>query len=383
MRARKKPEPYSNGDCRLGRRGARYVVEFPDAGTRKRVRLKAGISYDQAKAEVDRFAEARRAVKKQQQSHTIGDLWTMWLADRAGDGFSNDIYNANWVSLKPVFAHRAPHLLKKDDWRAYARARFELGRSSWTVNTELSRLKACLQWAVDNKHLSEMTVWWIPSRGKPRSRVLTLEEARRLLESAAEHSDPHIYLFIVLALSTAARHTAILDLTWDRVNFQTGEVTYDTSEPVEPMSKSWRKGRATVIMGRLLREALEHAYEGRQSEYVIEHGGRRLKTVKEGFAAAVKRAGLSKGISPHTLRHTVSTWLKVDGVGLELRAQLLGHADSRTTDIVYSHAGAEILKPAIESLDDALPHVSRNRRQKPVVKRVKKVRLVPMGQRHE
>ena len=359
---KRKAEPYANGDCRLGKRGGRYVVEFRDAGARKRIRFAAGLTEEQAKAKVDAFAEARRAVKKQQQSHTIGDLWKMWLEDRAGDGLSNDIYNANWVSLKPVFAHRVPHLLKKDDWRAYARARFALGRSSWTVNTELSRLKACLQWAVGDKHLSEMPVWWIPSRGKPRSRVLTLDEAKRLLESAAERSDPHIYLFIVLALSTAARHTAILDLTWDRVNFVTGEVTYDTSEPVEPRSKSWKKGRATVIMGKLLREALEHAYEGRQSKYVIEHGGKRLKTVKEGFAAAVKRAGLSKGISPHTLRHTVSTWLKVDGVGLELRAQLLGHTDSRTTDVVYSHAGAEILQPVIERLDETLPHVRRARR---------------------
>src|SRR5690606_8010105 len=117
-----------------------------------------------------------------------------------------------------------------------------------------------------------------------------------------------------------------------------------------------------VIMGKLLREALEHAYEGRQSKYVIEHGGKRLKTVKEGFAAAVKRAGLSKDITPHTLRHTVSTWLKVDGVGLELRAQLLGHTDSRTTDVVYSHAGAEILQPVIARLDETLPHVRRARR---------------------
>lgn len=358
----RKPEKYSSGDCTLGRRGARFVIEYRDAGARKRVRLAPGLSEEQAKVKVDAFAEARRAVKKQQQSLTVGALWDLWLEDRKRDGLSNDIYNANWVALKTMFATRAPHLLKRDDWRDYARARFELGRSSWTVNTELSRLKACLKWAVDTHYLERMPQWWVPQRGKSRSLVLTPAEAERLLRSAAEHSDPHIYLFVVLALSTGARHTAILDLTWDRVNFELGEVQYDTSEPVDPMSKRWRKGRATVPMGRRLRAALTLAHEARQTDHVIEHGGRRLKTVKEGFAAAVKRAGLDERVTPHTIRHTVSTWLKERGVGLEFRAQLLGHADSRTTDTVYSHASASYLAGAVDQLDEALPDVVRGKR---------------------
>lgn len=359
---KRKPEKYANGDCTLGRRGTRWVIEYRDAGARKRVRLAPGLTEDQAKVKVDAFAEARRAVKKQQQSLAVGALWELWLEDRKRDGLSNDIYNANWVALKPMFATRAPHLLKRDDWRDYARQRFDLGRSSWTVNTELSRLKACLKWAVDTHHLDRMPQWWVPARGKNRSLVLTPAEAERLLRSAAEHSDPHIYLFVVLALSTGARHTAILDLTWDRVNFELGEVQYDDSAPVDPMSKRWRKGRATVPMGRRLRAALQLAYEARQTDHVIEHGGRRLKTVKEGFAAAVKRAGLSEHITPHTIRHTISSWLKERGVNLESRAQLLGHADSRTTDTVYSHAKASYLAGAVDHLDEALPDVVRGKR---------------------
>jgi len=146
------------------------------------------------------------------------------------------------------------------------------------------------------------------------------------------------------------------------VDFIAGEVQYDTSEPVDPMSKRWRKGRATVPMGRRLRAALTLAYEARQTDHVIEHGGRRLKTVKEGFAAAVRRAELAPTVTPHTIRHTVSTWLKERGVGLEFRAQLLGHADSRTTDTVYSHASASYLAGAVDHLDEALPDVVRGKR---------------------
>ena len=56
------------------------------------------------------------------------------------------------------------------------------------------------------------------------------------------------------------------------------------------MSRSWTKGRATVPMNRAVRAVLELAFSGRQSDYVIEHGGRRLKTARDGFKNAVERA---------------------------------------------------------------------------------------------
>ena len=45
---------------------------------------------------------------------------------------------------------------------------------------------------------------------------LSLEYERML----AKAETPHIRLFIILALSTAGRMTAILELTWDRVDFE-------------------------------------------------------------------------------------------------------------------------------------------------------------------
>ena len=100
---------------------------------------------DAAKAALDRFAEAQRAVAKQQAAHTIGDLWRLWMAERKADKLRNDIYEANWVSLRPAFASRSPDLLIAQDFRDYAQARFEAGRAAWTVHTELTRLSACFK----------------------------------------------------------------------------------------------------------------------------------------------------------------------------------------------------------------------------------------------
>lgn len=348
---KRKGKLFRSGDCTLGWRGSEPVACFRDEVTGKRQRVRLGLkkaTEAQARAALTRFAEMRKLVKAQQTAYTIGDLWRMWLADRAADGYSNTIYEYNWVSLKETFENRDPNLLTADDCREYARGRFALGRSPWTVNTELSRLRACLQWAEKRRHIARAPYVWVPSRGKPRQRVLTADEARRLIE-AADYA--HIKLFIILALTTGARHRAILDLTWDRIDWIEGTIDYEDDIEIDPMSKSWRKGRAKVPMNALSRAALERAYEARQTDHVIEYGGKRLTTVRDGFAAVARRAGL-EDVTPHTIRHSVASWLEERGVELQRVARLLGHSDVRTTESIYAKPNAlRYLGEAVEIIE--------------------------------
>jgi len=317
-------------------------------------------------------------VQKQQSSYTVGQLWALWLQERAADRLSNKIYEANWVALGPVFASRAPDLLVADAYRKYAAARFALGRSPWTVHTELVRLRACLKWAADNHHIARRPKVWVPAPGAHRSKVLTVEEAKTLV-AGAMRGDPHVWLFVVLAFNTGARHTAILDLTWSRIDFERGLIAFDEDLPRDPMSKSWRKGRALVPMNRAVRAALEMAYEGRQSKWVVEHGGRRLKSVRDGFANACRRAGLAD-VTPHTIRHTVATWLE-DRVPDARRAQLLGHGDIETTRRVYTHSGVALLEEAVSYLDFApLPRIAHSEAGLQVESGSIPSRSVPTGQ---
>jgi len=355
---RKREKAYRNGDCVLGRRGEKWIVDIRAKGAkRQRPELEVGADETPQQA-LDRFAEARRAVQKQQASYTVGQLWSAWLQERAADRLSNKVYEANWVALSPAFASRTPDLLVANDYREYAAARFALGRSPWTVHTELVRLRACLKWAADTHLIARRPKVWVPAPGAHRSKVLTVEEAKTLVAGAMD-GDPHVWLFVVLAFNTGARHTAILDLTWDRIDFERGLVAFDEDLPRDPMSKSWRKGRALVPMNRAVRAALELAYEAKQSKWVIEHGGRRLKSIREGFANAVRRAELA-GVTPHTIRHTVASWLE-DRVGDARRAQLLGHGNIETTRRVYTHSGAELLTEAVSYLDFApLPKIAHS-----------------------
>lgn len=378
--AKRKFEEYKNGEFTLGQRrnkaGApEAVADYRDAnGKRCRARLGVLRSNDEASRKaLDQFADAQRAVKAQQAQFTVGELWKLWMAERKADKFDNTIYEYHWRALKPWFENRAPLALTTQDSRNYAQSRFDVGLKPATVNTELRRLNACMKWAFDSRKLPQRPIIWICPPGPGRKRVLLIDEAHRIFK-VIHKCDAHVRLFIIIVFATGARHRAILDLTWDRVDFDSDIIEFDEDLPPDPMSKAWRKGRATVPMNKAVRAALWEAKKGAQTDYVIEHGGKRLKSIKDGFKQAMERAGLgtylrdekgelrlnSKGqplfrtdVTPHTVRHTVATWLDEKAIATKRTAQLLGHDDEMTTKKHYTHASVEVLRSVVDALDDA------------------------------
>lgn len=267
---------------------------------------------------------------------TVGDYVKAYLDYK--DGRIRDIVRLRgaWANARSTFGALRPDQITPELCEEYANSRRAMGRSDGTVLKEINTIRQALNW---NKVTSAR--FEAPSAPPPRDRYLTKAEARKLLDGCVQ---PHVRLYVLLALLTAARKSALLGLTWDRVDFDRGRINLTV------VGEQNRKRRATVPINDQLLPELRAAYEARQTSYVIEYAGDRVLNIKKGFAGAARRAGI-EGITPHDLRHTAAVWMAEDGVSMDEIAQSLGHASSKTTFAVYARFSPTHLRKAFKSLE--------------------------------
>lgn len=74
------------------------------------------------------------------------------------------------------------------------------------------------------------------------------------------------------------------------------------------------------------------------------------KAVNRFLKIYAKKAGITKSVTPHTLRHTFATHMLEDGVNIRIIQFLLGHKSLRTTAI-YTHIASNFLATTSSPLD--------------------------------
>jgi len=348
---------YQVGQYRLGQLNGRAVAVWRDDEGFHRIRL-AATTEAEARKEIDRYAR-RRTVLEAQEGRTVADLFRLYMKDRATDGKLMPAFKDNWKALEPHFGSMLPEAVTADECRSYAKSRLSTV-SPGTVWTELTRLRSCLNWAIKRRVIPPSGYVWVPQKPPPKQRVLTEDEAWRLIDGAVM---PHVKLFIWIALLTGARSGAILELEWERVDFDAGVIRFAKPDLPNPLLKTARKGRATVSMTPELRFLLLEAKAGALTPYVvetyeclpIEKDGEEIKgftplgSIRRGFSEACRRAGLTD-VVPHTLRHTHATWAVEGGVSIERVSRQLGHRDSRVTEGIYAHPSADYSAPSAQAV---------------------------------
>ena len=342
----KRWKPYSIGQYRLGALGKQAVATWRDHDGKHRVRLGEAVSEQQARSLLVAFAHARAVLPVATGGHTIADLFAAYRRDRATDGKQVASFDWNWKALSLAFSALRPDTVTADLCRTYAAARMAGGVGPGTVWTELTRLRSCLNWAAQRRLIPSPPPYvWVPTKPPARSRILTGDEIERLLDACVM---PHVRLFVILAICTGARSTALLELTWDRCDFGAGTIDLRRVAPINPLTKSARKGRAIVPMNAWARAALSAAKLEAMTDHVIEWDGQTIKKIRKGFSEACRRAGL-EGVTPHDLRRTAATMADEAGIDPARIARFLGHSNVASGE-AYRHPRPEALKDVADVL---------------------------------
>lgn len=326
-------------DYKLGKlRGKIAIVWSDESGNRHRITTGTA---DPIAA--GRFLES--FVRQQQLAKpriwTVGELWAEYKAT-LGNRPSATTMTFEWRKLEARFADLLPTQIKDDVVEAHITERRKSKIKDGTIWTELGRLRMVFAWAVKKGFIEKAPHVVRPPKPAPRDLYLTKAQMQKLLKAT---TFPHMRLFMILAWTTGARSGALLDLTWNRVDFDRGIVKLATVDIGKPA-----KGRATVPMNDTMRAALLEAKQGALSNYVIEWAGQRVHSVKKGFKAAGVKAGFP-WVSPHAIRHSAAIAMAEDRIPMPEIAQFLGHGDSRITEKVYSRYSPEFLRIAANALE--------------------------------
>jgi integrase len=108
----------------------------------------------------------------------------------------------------------------------------------------------------------------LPPNGPPRDEVMTRGQVHTLLAACKSY---HLRLWCLIALTTGRRKSAILDLTWDRVDLGRGILDFDV-----PGRRHTKKRRGVATIPGPLLAALRDAQEIAVTPYVIEYCGKRV-----------------------------------------------------------------------------------------------------------
>ena len=188
-----------------------------------------------------------------------------------------------------------------------------------------------------------------PRKSKHLPTVLTLDEINRMMAA------------IDLSSNEGHRNRAMMEMLYgsglrvsELVNLQLskmyrnehymlidGKGSKQRLVPISPVAEKW--------FDYWLQERATWPYKPEFKDYVFVNRYRRPLTRAMVFTIVRRlcaEAGITKTVSPHTLRHSFATHLLQNGADLRIIQQLLGHEDLATTEI-YTHLDIQDLRQAI------------------------------------
>jgi integrase/recombinase XerD len=185
-----------------------------------------------------------------------------------------------------------------------------------------------------------------PRAGRELPNVLSVEEIQRMLDSP--HPDHPMFWrdrsILEVLYATGVRVSELRAMKLVHLDLKEGFCTVfgkGAKERIVPLGAPARRA-----LERYLREVRPRLDSGKGRGHVfLNRQGTPLSrmAIWNLVRNAALGAGISRTVSPHTLRHTFATHLLEGGADLAAVQELLGHADISTTQI-YTHIDREYLR---------------------------------------
>ncbi len=225
--------------------------------------------------------------------------------------------------------------------RDYVADLADTGRAASTVARAISSLRGYFGFLVEDGLIADDPSEPLesPRRGRPLPDVLSVAEIEGLLEAIGVNDQAAFRDRAILEVlygcglrvsELCALRVRDLDLEegWTRV------LGKGAKERLVPLGAD-----ARLAVRRYLRELRPRLDRGRSRGCLfLNHRGGPLSRmgVWKILRRYVERTGISKRVTPHTLRHSFATHLLEGGADLASVQEMLGHADISTTEI-YTH----------------------------------------------
>lgn len=200
-------------------------------------------------------------------------------------------------------------------------------RKNNTINKYMMCFSAVLTWAVDELEIIEYNpkrkVRNMP-KPKPRDRFMAIEEIAIYLNACREHSFM-VYLFVLIALSTAARYSEVLRLTVENVNFETPEIYYLDTKNGEHRGEPIERELADLI-----RKYLDENNITTGNIFRPKRSDGEYPYIKGVLEKIIKKLDLPN-LHIHDMRHTLASHMAMSGCGMQDIADTLGHKSLSVT----------------------------------------------------
>jgi integrase len=230
-----------------------------------------------------------------------------------------------------------------------------------TVNRKISCLrhmfKKAVEWDMVGKNPFDKGSSLLLAENNQRDRYLEEDEIDALLDACSTkiikfpESKKHIkqmtrkdihYLrdIVECTLNTGMRRSEILSLKWEQIR---GNFIYLRKTKTSKSRQIPINDDLAALFKRMRKR------QGLKSQYVFIYQGTRIKDVKNGYNAALKRAGIMDA-NFHTLRHTFASHFVMRGGSLKALQEILGHK-TLTMTMRYAHLAQDHKKEAINLLN--------------------------------